>query len=190
MRPRRVNRAGTHTVGANAVFRLFNRHAFGESVNPTFRAAIRRVLSQAEHSRFAACRDDVAARFLQFGHGKARHQKHRADVFGHGFINGVNGILIHFAGREKHARVVDKNVETAERINGGLNATLRVMWVGDVADISDDLAAFGFDGFDDIQNRVARQAVDDHARAFLRELVGDGFANSRSATGHDGDFLF
>ena len=88
------------------------------------------------------------------------------------------------------ARVVDDDVDAAERLQCGLDQAFTEVRLGDIAGEGQCLAAAAADLLHHIIGRCGVKIVDNHAGTFARELQGDAAADTTPCTSDDGNLAF
>ena len=189
MRPRGIDWSRANTIRAYTVLRLLHSHSAHERVHPAFRSAIRCILRQANHPRFRAGRNDIAARALQMRQRKPRHQKRRPNIHPDCLIEILDRIILCHRVIEKNACVINEHIEALKFFNGKIDALFRGAFLGNIAGECDRFPFVLADCFGHVLDWIVRQPAYDDARAFFGKLVRDPLTDPRASACNNRHFL-
>jgi hypothetical protein len=142
-------------------------------------------LSQANHTRFRAGRNDVTTSLFQIWQRETRHHKCRANVHPNCFIEIGDRVILGHRVIEKNAGVVNQHIEPLKFFDAEIDALPGRMFLRNISAKSERFAAMVANRLRDIFDGIVRQSAYNYARSFLRELMCNGFADAGARSGHD-----
>ncbi len=186
---RRIGVAGTDAVDPDLIGAVVDRHRLGQQHHGALGGAVGRGTPAAGQTPARGGVDDRAAAGL--GHHRdrlLRHQEDRLDVHRHQPVPFLFG-RFEQVGTPDDARVVDQDVETAERGHGPLDRAAAIVRAAHVARDEERAPTRSRDGSGDGLAARLVYVHHGHRRARLGEDVGGGPSDPRRAAGDQRDLV-